>query len=90
MSELQAEHNLRPRKKRHTRRPDGCTVVIRLPKDGSKPFRVSNQLFQDALLKYYGQEGGKEGCSGKETGSKSEQKPLLDSSSKSRGAESDK
>ncbi len=55
MPEEQADHDLRPRKKRHTSvsKPDGYTVVIRLPKDSNKAFRVSNKLFQDAMLKYY-------------------------------------
>ena len=92
MPESQAEYNLRPRKKRHTSvcKPEGYTVVIRLPKDSSKAFKVSNKLFQDAMLKYYGQKGSKEGCHSKETGSKSEQNTLLDSSSSPRGVKSEK
>ena len=62
--EFQAEHNLRPRKKRRVSatKAEGYKVVIHLPKDSNKAFRVSNQAFQDALLKYYGHKGGKEGC----------------------------
>lgn len=88
MPESQAEYNLRPRKKRHTsvRRPEGYTVVIRLPRDSSKAFKVSNQAFQDAMLKYYGQEAGKEGCCSKETGSRLEQNALPDGSSSPSGA----
>lgn len=72
MPEVQAEHNLRPRKKRHTSvcKPAGYTVVIRLPKNNNKAFTVSNDVFQDAMLKYYGQKGGGEGCNRKEASSK--------------------
>ncbi len=81
MPEFQADHNLRPRKKRRTSvsKPDGYTVVIRLPKDNNKAFKVSHQLFQNAMLKHYGQKEAKEGCSSQETGSNSKQKSLLDS-----------
>ena len=91
MPEFQAKHSLRPRKKRHTSapKPEGYSVVIRLPKNSNKAFRVSNQVFQDAMLKHYGQKGGKEGCSSKETGSKFEQKSLLDNSSHPTGTEPD-
>ena len=65
-------------------------MVIRLPKDSEKAFKVSNKLLQDALLTYYGQTGGEEGCSSKETGSKSEQKSHFDSSSSPTGSQSDK
>ena len=30
------------------------TVVINLPEDSNKAFRVPNEVFQAALLKYYG------------------------------------
>lgn len=91
MPECQAEHNLRPRKKRHisATKPEGYKVVIHLPKDSNKAFRVSNQVFQDAMLKYYGHKGEKEGCSSQETGSKSEQESFLDSSSDQTGSKSD-
>ena len=83
MPDFQADYNLRPRKKRHipVHRPEGYKVVIRLPKDSNKAFRVSIQLLQDALLEYYGQKGAKQGCSSKETGSKPEQEMFSDSSS---------
>ena len=91
MPEFQAEHNLRPRKKLRVSatKAEGYKVVIHLPKNSNKAFRVSNQAFQDALLKYYGHQGGKEGCNSQETGSKFEQKPFLDSSSDPTGSKSD-
>lgn len=72
MPEFQAEHNLRPRKKRHTsvRKLEGYAVVIRLPRNSNKAFEVSNDVFRDAMLKYYGQKGGDEGCNPMEAGSK--------------------
>ena len=84
MPEFQADHNLRPRKKRHTsvRKPEGYTVVIRLPKNSNKAFKVSNDVFQDAMLKYYGQKRGEEGCNCKEASSKSKQKPLFNKDKK--------
>ena len=68
-------YDLRPRKKRRSSAsvPVGCTVVVRLPKDSNKAFRVSNELFQDAMLRYYGQKGSKEFCSSQETVSNSKQ-----------------
>ena len=74
MPEFQAEHNLRPRKKRHAsvRKPEGYSVAIRLPRNSNKAFEVSNDVFQDAMLKYYGQKGGEEGCNPKEAGRKPE------------------
>ena len=73
MPDFQAEHNLRPRKKRHTsvRKPEGYTVVIRLPKNSNKAFRVPNEVLRDAMLKYYGQKRKEEGCNHKEAGCKS-------------------
>ncbi len=70
----ESHYDLRPRKRRRTSAsvPVGCTVVIRLPKDSNKAW-VSNELFQDAMLKYYGQKGSKEGCSSQETVSNSKQ-----------------
>ena len=64
--------NVRPRKKRHTsvRKPEGYAVVIRLPKNSNKAFKVSNNVFQDAMLKYYGQKRGEEGCNCKEASRK--------------------
>lgn len=69
---FQAEHNLRPRKKRHTSvcKPEGYSLVIRPPNNSNKAFKVSNDVFQDAMLKYYGQKGGEEGCNRKEASSK--------------------
>lgn len=91
MTECEAEYNLRPRKKRHTavRKPEGYKVVILLPKNSNKAFKVSNGVFQDALLKYCGQKGGKEGCDCKEANGKFEQKSLHNSSNKPTGSESD-
>lgn len=73
-------YDLRPRKKRRTLAsvPVGCTVVTRLPndslpKDSNKAFRISSELLQDAMLKYHGQKGSKEGCSSQETVSNSKQ-----------------
>ena len=91
MPEFQAEHNLRPRKKRHisATKPEGYKVVIHLRKDSNKAFRVSNQVFRDAMLKYYGHKGEKEGCSSQKTGSKFEQEPSFDNSSDPTGSQSD-
>ena len=91
MPEFHTEHNLRPRKKRHTsvRKPEGCTAVIHLPKNSNKAFKVSNKVFQDALLKYYGQKRAEEGCNCKEASSESKQKPLHNSGSTPTGSESD-
>ena len=72
--------------RRSVRKPEGYTVVIRLPKNSNKAFKVSNDVFQDAVLKYYGQ---KEGCNCKEASSKSKQKSLFNSSDKPTRSESD-